>query len=210
MSTLLPAAIAVMLDEAAARYHVPPALVRAVAWVESRGKSDAVSPAGAMGIMQLMPRTAEGLGVADAFDPAQNIDGGVRFLRDLLRRFDGNTGKALAAYNWGPSRVASGAAWPASVQGYISKVGERVMFEEQALAAATTQPRIAPPEEGSPEPGAPFVSDTEPPWPQPCFPPPHCPSCTCSREVGAGEPEHENVYQLTRFRRVDWGGRGPT
>lgn len=90
----------------AARVHgVDEALVHAVIFAESSYDPDAVSPAGASGLMQLMPATAAHYGVHDLFDPAQNVSGGVRFLRDLLARFDGNVELALAAYNAGASAV---------------------------------------------------------------------------------------------------------
>lgn len=189
MSGLLPAAIVAILDTAAARHSLPPALLRAVAWVESRGSATAVSPAGAMGVLQLMPRTAAGLGVADPFDPAQNIEGGAKYLKNLIDRFDGDTGKALAGYNWGPSRVARGSTWPTGVQTYVRRVGERMAIEDAALASETTQPRIVL-DDGSgaaddplPEPAEPaelaeLAESTEPPLA--CYPPPHCLSCTCS------------------------------
>lgn len=183
---VLPAAIAVMLDQAADRYHVPPALLRAVAWVESRGRADALSRAGAMGVMQLMPNTAKGLGV-DPWDPAENIDGGARFLARLLRKYEGDAAKVLAAYNWGPGRVDRGSTWPESVRRYIRKVQARARIEEAALAAGSSDPRLALPDtedgegEGFTEP--PFaIVDGGPPWPVPCFSPPHCPSCTCEGE----------------------------
>lgn len=90
----------------AARVHgVDEALVHAVIFAESSYDPRAVSPAGATGLMQLMPATAQQYGVRDLFDPAQNVTGGVRFLRDLLARFDGNVELALAAYNAGANAV---------------------------------------------------------------------------------------------------------
>lgn len=90
----------------AARVHgVDEALVHAVIFAESAYDPDAISPAGASGLMQLMPATAAQYGVRDLFDPAQNVSGGVRVLRDLLARFDGNVELALAAYNAGAGAV---------------------------------------------------------------------------------------------------------
>ena len=94
-----------IIEAAAQKYKVDPGLVEAVVAVESGGDPNAVSPAGALGLMQLMPDTAAGLGVLDAFDPTQNIEGGVRYLRQLLNYFDGDVVKALAGYNAGPGAV---------------------------------------------------------------------------------------------------------
>ncbi len=80
-------------------------LIRAVVQMESGGKANVVSSAGAMGLMQLMPSTARMLGVEDAFDPEQNMDGGVRYLQMMLDRFNGDEKLALAAYHSGPGRV---------------------------------------------------------------------------------------------------------
>jgi soluble lytic murein transglycosylase-like protein len=89
----------------AQRHGLDPELVLAVVGVESAFKPDAVSHKGAQGLMQLMPGTARELGVTDAMDPAQNLDGGTRYLRMLLAKYGGDVGKALAAYNAGPGAV---------------------------------------------------------------------------------------------------------
>lgn len=140
----LPAPIAKLLNAAAARHGIAEELARAVAWVESRGKTRAVSSAGAQGVMQLMPATAKGLGVKHPFDPVANIDGGVRYLSKLLSEF-GDLRKALGAYNWGPGNVRSGRAWPASVEGYVSKVRKRMTAEGAPAAILEDSPRPRPP-----------------------------------------------------------------
>ena len=93
-----------LADAAADKYGLPRRLVRSVISAESDFQPRAVSPKGAIGLMQLMPATAEALG-ADPRDPAQNVDAGTRYLRDLLEKYDGGLWHALAAYNAGPGAV---------------------------------------------------------------------------------------------------------
>jgi hypothetical protein len=91
--------------EAADRYEVDLALIKAIIMVESNYNPNAISRSGARGLMQLMPRTAEALGVGDSFNPKHNINAGVRYFRKLLDQFDGNVKLALAAYNAGSRKV---------------------------------------------------------------------------------------------------------
>jgi soluble lytic murein transglycosylase-like protein len=103
---------------------VPPKLLMAVIHAESGGDPSAISRAGAQGLMQLMPATAAEYGVLDPFDPASNISGGARYLRDLLARYHGNLGLALAAYNAGPGTVDAARGIPAisETRSYVSRV----------------------------------------------------------------------------------------
>lgn len=121
-----------ILDAAGAKFGVPAAMMRAVAWVESRWNPLIGSNKGALGLMQLMPDTAKNLGVTDRTNPTQNALGGAEFLASLYKRA-GNWPVALAAYNWGPGFVFGNATrapsmyssqWPVVTQQYVREVLE--------------------------------------------------------------------------------------
>ena len=94
-----------LIHDAAARYNLDPTLIHSVIAIESNFDPKAVSRKNARGLMQLMPRTAELMGVKDSFDPGQNIDGGSHYLSDLLKKYKNDITLALAAYNAGPDTV---------------------------------------------------------------------------------------------------------
>jgi soluble lytic murein transglycosylase-like protein len=104
-ATSQPVDVSQVVNAASGRYRLDPDLVSSVIRAESGFKVHAVSPKGAQGLMQLMPGTASKLGVPNAFDPEANVDGGTRYLRELLERYNFDLIKALAAYNAGPHRV---------------------------------------------------------------------------------------------------------
>jgi soluble lytic murein transglycosylase-like protein len=122
------------IQRAAARYDVPSDLIHSLIRCESNFKADAVSPAGAQGLMQLMPATARDLGVSDPFDIQQNIDGGTRYLRQMLDRFEGKVEIALAAYNAGPGTVSRYGGIPPyqETQTYVKKVMQFAGISETA------------------------------------------------------------------------------
>ena len=107
-----------------ATWNVDPSLIKAIIANESGFDAGATSHAGAQGLMQLMPGTASGLGVTDAYDPAQNVWGGTRYMRGLLDRFGGNVELAVAAYNAGPGAVEKYSGVPpyAETQNYVQNV----------------------------------------------------------------------------------------
>jgi soluble lytic murein transglycosylase-like protein len=113
-----------IIKSASAQYGVDEGLIKAVIKQESNFNTQAVSKAGAKGLMQLMPGTASGLGVKDSFDPAQNIMAGARYLRDMLDRYNGDVDSALAAYNWGPGNVDKNgcSSLPRETKDYLVKV----------------------------------------------------------------------------------------
>ncbi len=122
-----------IIRDAAEKHQVDVALVKAVIRAESDFQADAVSPKGALGLMQLMPATARMRGVNVAFEPTQNVEGGVRHLRYLLDRYNGNVRLALAAYNAGEGAVDKNGGVPPypETQDYLVKV---LRFREAYLA----------------------------------------------------------------------------
>lgn len=113
-----------LITPAASKYGLDPNLVAAVIWAESSGDPNAISTKGAQGLMQLMPATARALGVGNALDPGQNVDGGSHYLRKMLDDHDGDLSLALAAYNAGPDAVRKYGGVPPyrETQNYVGKV----------------------------------------------------------------------------------------
>lgn len=117
------------IDNMSAKYNVPSSLIRAVINVESGGNSNAKSSVGAQGLMQLMEGTAKDLGVTDRYNPYQNIEGGTKYLGQLLNRYNGDVNQALMAYNWGMGNVDKYNAGkitniPKETQNYVTKVNQ--------------------------------------------------------------------------------------
>ena len=131
-----------VVKAASGNYHLDPDLVSSVIRAESGFNVRAVSPKGAQGLMQLMPQTASELGVHNAFDPQANVEGGARYLRELLERYDFDLIKALAAYNAGPQRVEQYGGVPPyhETKAYVARIVRD--FNKKKLAAKTaTTPR---------------------------------------------------------------------
>ncbi|MFM7389923.1 MAG: lytic transglycosylase domain-containing protein [Vampirovibrionales bacterium] len=118
------------IEKYATQYGLEPSLVEAVIKAESAYNPNAKSRVGALGLMQLMPSTAEGLGVEDPLNPEQNIEGGSKYLASLMKRFNGDTSLAVAAYNAGPNAVAKYHGIPPykETQAYVKKV---LQYENQ-------------------------------------------------------------------------------
>ena len=113
-----------LVDAGARDSKLSPQLISAMIAVESNGDPSAISRSGAQGLMQLMPGTAATYGVANAFDPQENVVGGCRYMRDLLRRYHHNVPLALAAYNAGPGRVDAAHGIPAysETRAYVARI----------------------------------------------------------------------------------------
>lgn len=148
-----------VVNSASAAYHLDPDLVNSVIHAESGFNARAVSPKGARGLMQLMPATASQLGVNDAFDPQTNVEGGSRYLRELLERYNFDLVKALAAYNAGPLRVEQYQGVPPfrETRAYVArivheyntkKIAQEKEAKQKQVAAQT--PRKAPSKARSP------------------------------------------------------------
>lgn len=133
---LPPVEVSRLIERAAARHDVEPELVHAVVRAESGYNDQAVSRAGAMGLMQLMPGTADLVGVNDAFEPAQNVEGGTRYLRMMLDRFGNDVSLAIAAYNAGPGAVENYGGVPPyrETRDYLQRV---LRFREEFIQNRT-------------------------------------------------------------------------
>jgi hypothetical protein len=126
-----------IIQQAATEFGVEPALIKAVISVESNGNPEAVSPAGAQGLMQLMPKTAADLGVTNPFDPVQNIRAGARYLSQLQNRYQGDRQLTLAAYNWGMGNLErKPEALPRETRNYIVRVEKHYQSFQQASSRA--------------------------------------------------------------------------
>jgi soluble lytic murein transglycosylase-like protein len=112
------------ISQAGEKHHIDPDFISSVVRAESGFHPRAISPKGARGLMQLMPKTAAGLGVKDSFDTNENVEGGTRYLRELLEKFDYDAVKALAAYNAGPDRVTHYRGVPpySETRNYVARI----------------------------------------------------------------------------------------
>ena len=135
-----------LVNDASSRYRLDPDLVNSVIKAESGFNVRARSPKGAQGLMQLMPGTASQLGVPNAFDPEANVDGGAKYLRELLERYNFDIVKALAAYNAGPQRVERYGGVPPyyETRAYVARIvkdfNKKKVAQQRAATASTKKP----------------------------------------------------------------------
>ena len=158
--------VAEVVGAASDRYRLDPDLVNSVIRAESGFKVHAVSPKGAQGLMQLMPQTASKLGVANAFDPAANVDGGTRYLRELLEQYNFDLIKALAAYNAGPQRVEQYKGVPPyrETRLYVASIvrdfNRKKLAQQKAAMAAQSKAQAKPQTQKSPSQHKPVRAST--------------------------------------------------
>ena len=137
-----------VVNTVSGRHHLDPDLINSVIHAESGFNPRAVSPKGAQGLMQLMPQTASRLGVANSFDPGDNLEGGTRYLRELLERYNFDLIKALAAYNAGPGRVEQYHGVPPyyETQAYVARIirdfNRKKLAERKAAAVKSANQRV--------------------------------------------------------------------
>lgn len=131
-----------IFEEASKKYKVPVNLLKAIGKAESDFNPSAVSRSGAVGVMQLMPKTAQYLGVTDSYDARQNIMGGTKYIKELLDKYDGDTSLALAAYNAGMNNVKKYNGIPPfkETQNYVKKVHE--FMKSNAPTGVTTNVKV--------------------------------------------------------------------
>src|SRR5580658_1142394 len=146
-----------VVNSASGRYRLDPDLVNSVIKAESGFNVRAISPKGAQGLMQLMPGTASQLGVPNAFDPEANVDGGARYLRELLERYNFDLVKALAAYNAGPQRVEQFGGVPPyhETRAYVARVvkdfnKKKKAQQQSAAVRARSKPNGSKPDGSKP------------------------------------------------------------
>jgi soluble lytic murein transglycosylase-like protein len=139
-----------LIAEAAHRQLLDPALIRAVMHQESGFRPCAVSIKGALGLMQLMPATAAQLHVSNAFDPAQNVAAGAKFLKELLTRYNGDLRLALVAYNAGSARadLSPAGPYPAETQAYLANIFAE-LDTGSGVPASTTEQSVTPRDDGN-------------------------------------------------------------
>jgi soluble lytic murein transglycosylase-like protein len=149
----VPANVQEAVDRIAGRHGLPPELLNSVIQVESNYNPYAVSPKGALGIMQLIPATARRFGVLDVFDPVDNIEGGARYLKYLLELFNGDYPLALAAYNAGENAVAKYGTVPPypETRTYVKLVAKRLEEARKASAAKVKPRKEVKPAEAAPD-----------------------------------------------------------